>query len=266
MSHIESLLSNLREHFPNSISNIYDFRDETTVTVPREHLRDIAIWLRDDLTARFQMLTDVTALDWYPREPRYDMLYAFLSLESKSRLRLRVQLSSWDANAPSLASVYASANAYEREVYDLFGINFADHPFLHRIILPDHTQGHPLRRDHPLGYEAVEFTHTHDEIQPDKPNAVRPPQARELIGSARGSPVEIPVVLADPKTPWTNEESNSLLINLGPHHPATHGVLRVALEVDGERIVNALPDIGYLTHRHRKECRVQNVPQGDTAL
>lgn len=246
MSHIESLLSNLREHFPNSISNIYDFRDETTVTVPREHLRDIAIWLRDDLTARFQMLTDVTALDWYPREPRYDMLYAFLSLESKSRLRLRVQLSSWDANAPSLASVYASANAYEREVYDLFGINFADHPFLHRIILPDHTQGHPLRRDHPLGYEAVEFTHTHDEIQPDKPNAVRPPQARELIGSARGSPVEIPVVLADPKTPWTNEESNSLLINLGPHHPATHGVLRVALEVDGERIVNALPDIGYL--------------------
>lgn len=243
---LDNILSTLRDRFPNSILNVLEFRGETTVTIPRESLVPIAQFLRDDASARFQMLNDLTALDWHPREPRFDILYSFLSFEFKNRLRLCVQLSSRDENVPSLSSTFASANAYEREVYDLFGINFTDHPFLHRIILPDNTPGHPLRKDHPLGYEAVEFTHTYAEIQPDKPNAVAPPKARELVGSVRGTPVEIPTGLADPKTPWSSEESETLLINLGPHHPSTHGVLRVALEVDGERIVNALPDIGYL--------------------
>lgn len=246
MAQVETVPTKLRERFPNAITDIYEFRGDTTITIPRESLLNVARFLRDDPALRFEMLLDVTALDWLPREPRFDVLYLLLSLEYKTRTRLRVQLSSWDTNVPSVTSIWPGANFYEREVFDLFGITFIDHPFLHRILLPDYLTEYPLRKDHPLGYEPVEFTHTYAEIQPDKPSAVPPPRAKELIGSVRGSPTEIPVGLADPKTPWSAADSETLLINMGPHHPSTHGVLRVALEVDGEKIVNAMPDIGYL--------------------
>ncbi len=244
MAQIETVLSKLRERFPNAITDVYEFRGDTTVTIPREFLLDVARFLHSEL--RFEMLLDITALDWLPREPRFDVLYYLLSMKDNARIRLRVQSSSWDTNVPSVTSVYPGANFYEREVFDLFGITFNNHPFLHRILLPDYVTGHPLRKDHPLGYEAVEFTHTYDEIQPDKPSAVPPPKPRRLIGSVGGAVTEIPLTVTEPATPWSGTQSETLLINMGPHHPSTHGVLRVALEVDGEKIVNAMPDIGYL--------------------
>ncbi|MBM3131025.1 MAG: NADH dehydrogenase (quinone) subunit D [Chloroflexi bacterium] len=240
----ETTLQKLRERFPNAIQNIYPFRGETTVTLPRESLLQVARWLYTDL--HFEMLLDLTALDWLPREPRFDILYYFLSMQNNARLRLRVQLASNDTNIPSLTTIYPGANFYEREVFDLFGITFNGHPFLHRLLLPDYVTGHPLRKDHPLGYEPVEFTHTYAEIQPGKPNAVAPPKPRRLIGSVGGAVTELPLTLGEPATPWSGGQSETLLINMGPHHPSTHGVLRVALEVDGEKIVNAMPDIGYL--------------------
>jgi len=243
---IDNVLTKLRERFPNAIQNIYEFRGETTVTIPRETLLEVARFLHTDPELQFEMLLDITALDWLPREPRFDVLYYFLSMQNNTRLRLRVQLPSDDTNVPSLTAIYPGANFYEREVFDLFGITFNDHPFLHRLLLPDYATGHPLRKDHPLGYEAVEFTHTYDEIQPDKPDAVPPPKPRRLIGSVGGAVIEIPLTLAEPATPWSGTPSETMLINMGPHHPSTHGVLRVALEVDGEKIVNAMPDIGYL--------------------
>ncbi len=246
MTTIETTLAKLRERFPNTIRAVKAFRGDTTITIPREALLDVARFLRDEPALRYQLLSDITALDWYPHQPRFDALYAFRSLEHKTRVCLRVQLDEQDANIPSLTPLFPGANFYEREVYDLFGITFTGHPFLHRLILPDYATGHPLRKDHPLGYEPVEFTHTYDEIQPEKPNAVQPPKPRQVVGSVRGSPTAIPIGLPDPQTPWSATEAETLLINMGPHHPSTHGVLRVALEVDGERIVNAMPDIGYL--------------------
>ena len=243
---IETTLRKLRELFPNAVKDIYEFRGETTVTIPRETLLEVARFLHADPELHFEMLLDITALDWLPREPRFDVLYYFLSMQNNTRLRLRVQLPSNDTNVPSLTAIYPGANFYEREVFDLFGITFNDHPFLHRLLLPDYAAGHPLRKDHPLGYEAVEFTHTYDEIQLDKPDAVPPPKPRRLIGSVGGAVTEIPLTLAEPATPWSGTPSETMLINMGPHHPSTHGVLRVALEVDGEKIVNAMPDIGYL--------------------
>ena len=246
MTTIETTLTKLRERFPNAIAAIKESRGDTTVTIARESLLDAALFLRDDPALRYELLTDITALDWLPNQPRFDVLYSFRSLEHKTRVCLRVQLNEWDANVPSLTPVFPGANFYERECYDLFGITFTGHPFLRRLILPDYYQGHPLRKDYPLGYEPVEFTHTYAEIQPEKPSAVAPPKPRAIIGSVRGTPVEIPVGLPDPATPWAASDSETLLINMGPHHPSTHGVLRVALEVDGEKIVNAMPDIGYL--------------------
>jgi NADH-quinone oxidoreductase subunit D len=240
----ETTLQKLRERFPNAIQNVSEFRGETTVTIPRESLLQVARWLYADL--HFEMLLDVTALDWLPREPRFDILYYFLSLKDNARLRLRIQLASNDTNIPSLTAIYPGANFYEREVFDLFGITFNEHPFLHRLLLPDYVTGHPLRKDHPLGYEPVEFTHTYAEIQPNKPSAVAPPKPHRLIGSVGGAVTELPLTVGEPATPWSGAQSETLLINMGPHHPSTHGVLRVALEVDGEKIVNAMPDIGYL--------------------
>jgi NADH-quinone oxidoreductase subunit D len=203
-------------------------------------------FLRDDPALSYEVLMDITALDWLPQEPRFDILYSFLSMQYRTRIRLRVRLNSWDAEIPSATAVYPGANFYEREVFDLFGITFNNHPFLHRILLPDHTTGHPLRKDHALGYEPVEFTHTYDEIQPDKPDAIAPPKPQQIIGSIRGATTMIPMTLGEPATPWSGDQNETLLINMGPHHPSTHGVLRVALEVDGERVINAMPDIGYL--------------------
>jgi len=246
MMSIETTLTRLRERFPNALQDVSEFRGETVVTIPREALVDVVRFLRTESALQFNMLLDITALDWLPREPRFDVLYYLLSMPNNVRLRLRVQLFSHDANVPSLTAIFPGANFYEREVYDLFGITFLYHPFLHRILLPEYTTGHPLRKDHPLGYEPVEFTHTYDEIQPTKPNAVPPPKPRRLIGSVGGAVTEIPLTLAEPATPWSGAQTETLLINMGPHHPSTHGVLRVALEVDGEKIVNAMPDIGYL--------------------
>ncbi len=255
-STIETLLSQLRGRFPQAVQDVTEFRGETTVTISRESLLDLACFLRDDPSAalragsaaRFQLLVDITTLDWMPNEPRFDVLYLLVSHEHKTRLRLRVPLNSWDTTLPSVTSIWTGANFYEREVYDLFGITFTGHPFLQRILLPDSTRGHPLRKDQPLGYEQVEFTHTFSGIQPTKPSAVAPAKPAELIGSVEGNLQEIPLtVTAEARYPWSdNGNGETMLINMGPHHPSTHGVLRVALEIDGEKVVNAMPDVGYL--------------------
>lgn len=246
MTQIETVTSRLHERLPHVISDIYEFPGGTTLTVPRESLVDAARILRDDPALCYELLLDVTALDWLPKEPRFDVLYSFLSLQSKSRLRLRVQLNSSDTQLPSLTGLYPGANFYEREVYDLFGITFTGHPFMQRIVLPVDTVGHPLRKDVALGYEPVEFTHTFSEIQTEKPSDVAPAKPSQVLGSHMGKVIEIPLNASDPATPWASGDSETMLINMGPHHPSTHGVLRVALEIDGERIVNAMPDIGYL--------------------
>ncbi len=245
---LDIILPQLRARFPPAVQDVTEFRGETTVTLSRDALLDLARFLRDDPAARFQLLVDITALDWLPNEPRFDVFYLLRSFEHNVRLRLRVPLSSWDTIVPSVTSIWRGANFYEREVFDLFGITFAGHPFLQRILLPDSTQGHPLRKDHPLGYEEVEFTHTFTEIQPTKPSAIPPAKPAQIIGTVDGTLQEIPVAAATgARYPWSDEGgSETMLINMGPQHPSTHGVLRVALEVDGEKVVNAMPDIGYL--------------------
>ena len=246
MMTIENVLAKLREKYPKAIGETYEFRDATTITIPRESLPEIARFLRDEPSLCFELLIDVTALDWSPQEPRFLVQYALWSLANQVRLRLAVPLSSSDATVPSVTTVWPGANFYEREVYDLFGVTFNGHPFLQRILLPMGTVGHPLRKDAALGYEPVEFTHTFQEVDPPKPHAVPPPKPSEMLGSIGGTVTEIPIYAAAPATPWDGHDGETMFINMGPHHPSTHGVLRVALEVDGERIVNAMPDIGYL--------------------
>jgi NADH-quinone oxidoreductase subunit C len=103
--------------------------------------------------AGYNMLVDVTCVDWYPSEPRFQVTYHILSHSLKERLRLAAMVDSIDTSVDSITPVWPSANFYEREVWDLFGVRFHGHPNLRRIMMPDEWEGHPLRKDYPVeGY------------------------------------------------------------------------------------------------------------------
>jgi NADH-quinone oxidoreductase subunit C len=125
-------------------------RDELTITVARENILAACKALK---AASFTFFEDLTAVDWYPQEPRFQLSYHILSMSLKQRIRLVAQLNSADASIESITPAWPSANFYEREVFDLFGINFPGHPRLTRIMMPTDWQGHPLRKDYPVeGY------------------------------------------------------------------------------------------------------------------
>jgi NADH-quinone oxidoreductase subunit C len=127
----------------------YD-RAELTITVARENIIAAAKAVQQ---AGYNFLEDVTAVDWYPSEPRFQITYHILSMSMKQRIRLIVRLDSDDAAVDSITPVWPSANFYEREVFDLFGVHIADHPNLKRIMMPEDWNGHPLRKDYPVeGY------------------------------------------------------------------------------------------------------------------
>ncbi|HEX9028871.1 MAG TPA: NADH-quinone oxidoreductase subunit C, partial [Anaerolineales bacterium] len=117
----------------------------------------------------FEMLADESAVDYWPQlEPRFHMVYHVRSVSKKLVLGLRVPLNGNDPTIPSITGVYFNANWFEREVWDLLGINFEGHPDLRRILMPYDWEGHPLRKDYPLGYEEVQFTFNFDEIMVKK--------------------------------------------------------------------------------------------------
>jgi NADH-quinone oxidoreductase subunit C len=125
-------------------------RKELTITVAKESIVAAAAAVQ---TAGYNFFEDLTAVDWYPQEPRFQLSYHILSMGLKQRIRLVAQLNSADASIESITPAWPSANFYEREVFDLFGIHFPGHPRLTRIMMPTDWQGHPLRKDYPVeGY------------------------------------------------------------------------------------------------------------------
>ena len=125
-------------------------RQELTLTVAPETIIAAAQAAK---AAGFNFLEDVTAVDWYPAEPRFQISYSILSMGLKQRLRIIARVPGNDPRIDSITSVWPSANFYEREVFDLFGVHFAGHPRLTRIMMPDNWNGHPLRKDYPVeGY------------------------------------------------------------------------------------------------------------------
>jgi len=126
-------------------------RNELTVFIARESIREVCARLKSQGLTDF--LSDLTCADFYPREPRFEVAYHLLSIKRKERVRLKVRLPGDDASVESVTPVWPSANFFEREVFDLFGIRFLGHPYLRRIMLPEDWEGHPLRKDYPVeGY------------------------------------------------------------------------------------------------------------------
>ena len=126
-------------------------RDELTAFIARESIREACAQLKSRGVIDF--LSDLTCADFYPRDPRFEVAYHLLSIKNKQRIRLKVVLGGDDAVLESITPVWPSANFFERELFDLFGIRFLGHPYLRRIMLPEDWEGHPLRKDYPVeGY------------------------------------------------------------------------------------------------------------------
>ena len=166
----DPIVETLKARFGDGITGVVEFRGETTIHVRPDAIADVCAFLRDDEAARYDFLSDVSAVDVWPDEPRFQINYHLYSMTRNTRLRLKVSVRDGQS-LPSVTGVWPAANWFERETYDLFGVKFDDHPDLRRILLPDDYLGHPLRRDAPLVVEEVEFTYNYDEVEARKPYA-----------------------------------------------------------------------------------------------
>ena len=146
-------LQKLRVFVPEAVEEARIFRDEVTLYIRPASFLHSCEFLRDEPDLQYRFLADVTALDLYPQEPRFEVVYHLLSIETAQRLRLKVRVEGESPRFITAVPVWPSANAFEREVFDLFGIIFDGHPFLRRLLLPEEWEGYPLRKDYPTeGY------------------------------------------------------------------------------------------------------------------
>jgi NADH-quinone oxidoreductase subunit C len=146
-----ALLRSLQEAVPGArLEGAPSVDLQTTVYVAREDLPIVARTLRDRADLGFNFLADLTAVDFWPREPRFELVYLLVSIEHRLRLRLKVKLHGTDARLPTVSALWPAANWLEREVWDLFGITFAGHPDPRRLLMPEDWEGYPLRKDYPV--------------------------------------------------------------------------------------------------------------------
>ena len=157
----ERVLERLGERFPGVGFHrpTGDAVRDLTLYVPADRLVEVATFLRDDPELDFAMLSWIAGVDWLPREPRFEVVYGLLSLSRPARLNLKVQVHGEAPRVPTVVGVWQTANWHERETRDFYGIEFTGHPDPRRILLPEDWVGWPLRKDSPLGYEEVAFTH-----------------------------------------------------------------------------------------------------------
>ncbi len=204
-----------------------------TVWVTPDGIVAVLSTLKRDIENPFPMLYDLTAIDERQRrhrngqpESEFTVVYHLMSLDRQRDLRLKVPLTGNSPSLPTVTGVWHSANWYEREVYDMFGITFDGHPHLYRILMPRTWQGHPLRKEHPARATEMGPFQLPDARQDIEQDALE--FKPEEWGMSRES-----------------ADSEFMFLNLGPQHPGTHGVLRLVLQLDGEEIVDIVPDIGY---------------------
>jgi NADH-quinone oxidoreductase subunit C len=163
----ESLKKAVQE-LQDNFGQVTEFLGQVQVRVAPEKIVAAATALRD--AHNFEIMPDITAVDYWPEtSPRFHLVYQFNSVSKHIRITLRVPLDGNEPVAPTMTGVYPNANWLERELWDMFGIRFEGHPDLRRILMPYDWEGHPLRKDYPLGYEEVQFTFNYDEIDQRKP-------------------------------------------------------------------------------------------------
>ncbi|MFZ5818621.1 MAG: NADH-quinone oxidoreductase subunit C [Chloroflexota bacterium] len=164
---LEKIVQAAQNQFSASVE---EFRGEAHVFVKPEQVVEALTWLRDE--QGFELLSALTAVDYWPQqEPRFHVIYQLTSVSQNLSAQVRVPVTASRPVVPTVSGVYASANWREREVWDMFGIRFEGHPDPRRILMPEDWEGHPLRKDYPLGYEEPQFTFNFEEIDLRKPYA-----------------------------------------------------------------------------------------------
>lgn len=164
---LQTIAADLKERFA---AKFYEFRDEISLILNAGDIVACSRALRDEYD--FELLTEETVVDYWPEQtPRFHVIYRWRSLKRNLIIGARVPLDGNSPSMPSLVEVYQNANWFERELWDMFGIHFENHPDLRRVIMPADWVGHPLRKDYPLGYEEVQFTFNFTEINQRKPFA-----------------------------------------------------------------------------------------------
>jgi NADH-quinone oxidoreductase subunit C len=138
----------IKSRFPAEVLESHAFRGDETVVIKKEALAAVSAFLRDEL--HFDFLMDLTAVDYLPREPRFELVCHFYSSSKNYRLRLKCPVPAEGASVASLTPLWSGANWFERECWDMFGIKFEGHPDLRRLLMYDGFEGHPLRKDYPL--------------------------------------------------------------------------------------------------------------------
>ncbi len=165
------VLERIEDRFGDAILEAGEFRDTLAVRLQPDALVDVAVFLRDDPALQYIHLANLCGVDYLGREPRFEVVYHFTSLEHNHRIALKVGADEEDPRVPSLATLFPTATYQEREAYDMFGITFDGHPDLQRILMPEDWDGFPQRKTEPLFYEEVAFTFNHDEVDAQKPYA-----------------------------------------------------------------------------------------------
>jgi NADH-quinone oxidoreductase subunit C len=161
----------VNQAFPEAVEERVEFRGEHTLVIRQEFLKDVSLLLRDDEDLRCDMLEDIVADDMLPDFPRFAVNYHIFSIPKNHHIRLRVPVEDPDDGPETLEAVWSVASWLEIEVWDLMGITFKGNNKLRRLFLPEDWQGHPLRKDYPLGYEEVQFSFNWQAIDAKKPYA-----------------------------------------------------------------------------------------------
>ena len=228
-----TILDQLQERFGGDAVTPQQTRDAIpTFWTPRDRVHEILAWLKDGVEQPYRMMYDLSALDERVRVNRegpardFTVVYHLLSFDRNQYIRIKAPLENGALSLDTITDIWPAANWYEREVWDMFGITFSGHPHLIRILMPRTWEGHPLRKDHPA--RATEMGQYR--LPPEKEQ--REQDAMQFHPEEWGMQT-------------TRGDTDLIFLNVGPQHPGTHGVLRIVLELDGEEIVDAVPEIGF---------------------
>jgi len=263
-----SLIESVADRFPTAVSASHTYRGDATVVLRHESLLEVARFLKEDPALQMDFLMDLTAVDYstfgkqpapaffsssgvavtpssqipdddpWPGPPgrsRFAVVYHFFSTAHKHRLRLVVPVEETALELDSLTGLWLGANWLEREVWDMFGIGFRGHPDLRRILMYEGFEGHPMRKDYPVKKRQP--------LIPALPTETTPA-------------VETTATVETVESGLAAIETRDMLLNIGPAHPAMHGIIRIVAKLDGEEIVDADVEIGYLHRGFEKMAEI----------